>query len=468
MKKKEIIGYVQTAVMVLLFVLMLSLCGLYIRFAETFDDGSLPSFPESEIMLLSKNPENAEDGAKQLISPYFIGVSGKDFKYAQTFGAEHSEEIWENFTEILENSYLGASEKVLLSSAEAKNAYLEKLYNSGEDYFYVKFAREIEYSVLCSFLSDTYKAMPENPGFKISDMFLFKDKSDESYITAVSSDGEVLKIFPSKKILFNKELFLTYNSKETRNFEFIKIENNIKNGKNGYFPAYRHPLTAPSIIPLEFAYAFDFSENSKDAMDFIGIFGMNSDNVKTYRTADYNIVFVEDMVRLSISDDGIVEFIPGEEGTHISKLYDGTVADEYGFIQLARTASQIAGKINEKLSECAAKLTFSDVVYREGICEFYFDYTVDALPVKSNDDFGILLQFKGDSLTYAKAHIKPYIYSSEYQTEMSQKTAYAMLKNRIGGNAVYFGAEYSLSVDDEGNNIGTVNWTVKTETEAAK
>ncbi len=465
MKKKEIIGYVQTAVMVLLFVLMLVLCGLYIRFAETVDDGSLPDFPESEIMLLSKDAEASSASGQRLISPYFIGISSENFMYAQTFASEHSEEIWQSFTDVLEGSVSGSSERIVNRYDNDKSSYLENLYSSKESYFYVKLTRAMEYSVICSVLLDTYMPMPQNPDFKISDMFLLEGDAGEAYITAVSPDGEVLKIHSSKKIEFNNDLILSYNNTETRNFEFIKIQKNIENGQNGYFPVFRHPITAPTVGQIDFLQEFNISEDGDDALDFMAIFGMNSDNVKSYRTADNDIVYVEDTVRLSISDNGRIEYVPGEEGTHISRLSEGYKADEYGFAHLAKTATEIAGKINEKLSGYAARLTLSDVVYRDGKCEFYFDYSVDALPVKNREAYGMKLEFAGDCLTYAQVNVDLYYYLGEQKTEMSQKTAYAMLKDKLYGSAGYFGAEYSFVSDEEGNETGIIKWTIRTQTE---
>ncbi len=466
MKKKEIIGHLLTAVTAILFALMLVQCVLYIRLAESFEEGSLPVFPESEIMLLAKGSEGTIENAGYLISPCFTGAVLGGTRYSAGYGSDEENEIWQCFVDVLTSAINGTSKKVTHSDADNKNNYLDELYNSSEDCFYIKLASEFELSALCSFLSDTDTGLPENPDFGISDMFLLCGSGGEAYITAVSTDGEVLKIFPSRNIAFNKELLETYNNTETEVFEFLKFENNLSHGKNGYFPVYKHSSAVRGVEKALFADVFGFSRDSVYIMDFVDAFGINTDNVRVYETAEGTMVFVENATCLSISDNGYIEYIP-EQSTMEEMEFAGIWEDNrYSFFEMSGASKDIVFSLNEMLKGCAAKFTLTDISYSDGKCIFSYDYTAGIVPIRRESGHGLVLEFSERGLEYAYAHIEPYFYLDYKKTDMPQKTAFTLLKNSMESPVGYFGIQYHF--DDEDKNTGTARWAAITYEEAAE
>lgn len=465
MKKKEIIGYMLTAATAFLFVLMLLQCALYIRLAVSFKDGSLPDFPESGISLLAKGGEGAGEAPDYLVSPYFSGVVRDSVKFSPGYTEGAGDEIWQCFVEVLDSAPRGTAKKVTFSDTESKNSYLDDIYSAAEDCFYVKLPYETEFSALCSFISEKETVLPENPDFGISDMFLLCGSGGEAYITAVSTAGDVLKIFPSRNIAFNKDLLRTYNNTGNGNFEFLKFENNPAHGKNGYFPVYRHSQEARSIEKSAFSEVYGFDRDGLYIMDFVSAFGLNTDNVRVYETSEGTMVFVENADRLSISENGFIEFIPEEDKSDENAFINDAYYTDLGFFEISSVALDIVDALNEMLTGCAAKLMLTDVVYRDGRCVFYYDYMANNIPVKS-DGHGLVLEFTRKGLAYASAKIQPYFYLDYKKTDMPQKTAFTLLHGSVSEPVVYFGLQYSFS--DESISTADAEWAAITIREAAK
>lgn len=460
MKKKEIIGYLLTTATALLFVLMLLQCALYIRLAESFEDGSLPVFPESEISLLAKGGEGISESTDYLISPYFSGIILDSVPYSAGYAEGSGNEIWQCFVEILQSAPSGTAKKVIYSDAESKSHYLDDIYTSPGDCFYVKLPYEIEFSALCSFISDKETGLPENPDFGISDMFLLYGSSGEAYITAVSSDGDVLKIFPSRNIAFNKELLETYNNTGNGNFDFLKFENNLSHGKNGYFPVYRHSQEVRSVEKSAFSNVYGFDRNGVYIMEFVSAFGLNTDNVKVYETAEGTMVFVENADRLSISENGFIEYIPEDNQEDDNAFVKDAFYNDLGFFEISGISKHIVNALNEMLAGCAAKLMLTDIVYRDGKCIFYYDYMANSVPLRSGGGHGLVLEFTKKGLAYASAKIEPYFYLDYKKTDMPQKTAFTLLNNTLSEPVVYFGIQYSFA--HENNSAADAEWVAIT------
>lgn len=466
MKKKEIIGYLLTAATALLFVLMLLQCALYIRLAGSFKDTSLPAFPDSGTELLVRGGEGAGETPDYLVLPCFSGISHNRVRYSLGYFENATNEIWQCFVDVLRSAPGGTAKKVTFPDTQNKESYLDDIYSSPEDSFYVKLPYEIEFSALCALISEKETELPENPDFQISDMFMLCGSGGEAYITAISTDGDVLKIFPSRNIAFNKELLGTYNNTGHGNFDFLKFETNPSYGKNGYFPVYRHSQEVRSIEKSSFSEVFGFDRDGLYIMKFVSAFGLNTDNVRVYETTEGTMVFVENADRLSISENGFIEYIPENDKTADNAFVNDALYTDLGFFEISEMSKDIVGAINDMLAGCAAKLSLTDIIYRDGKCIFYYDYVAGSLPVNSGDRHGLVLEFTRDGLAYAAAEIKPYFYLDNKKTDMPQKTAFTLLGDSISGPCVYFGLQYSFSNEETG--IADAEWAAICTEEATE
>ncbi len=464
MKKDRLIDFLQSAALLVLFTSMLLLCGVYISLTVNLKDSSLPAFPENEMSYIKGEGTASKEKDSHLVVPYFAAALSEDYMFACEYADAPVGDIWQCFVDVLANAPGGSSKKLSYSDPEKKYSYLDALYSEYENSFYVKLANPIEFSVLCALLSDTYKDIPENPDFEILDMFLVSDAGGEASITAVDTDGNVLKIFPSKKITFNKELFDTYNDTKSNNFDFIRLENSVMSGKNGYFPVFRHPLILDSVKNVPFAERFTVEIDSGDVKDFTAIFGMNLDNVRRYQSSDGAVIVLENTSRLTIAKNGDIEFLTDADPLPLSRFL-GYNSEEYTFSDIVAASKSIIGKINKKLSGCAATLSLSQVVYGGGSVSLYYDYTVGGIPLMRDEGYSLCLEFSHNALLYAKGVLEPYIFSDGVKTDTSQKVAYAMIAGDISGEVDYFGAEYSFS---DAGEIAIVRWTLKVREEADK
>lgn len=471
MKGKRIFGFLQSLVLGVLFLLLIAQCAFYISLAENIGGTGLEPFPDSEISLLSGS--SASDGTASLISPFFIGVlddtysgSGTSLAVSGESEGNSGREIWQMFVNILENAGKGTAKQVNFSDGAEKNAYLSRLYNECGECYYASFADGIEFSVLTSLLTGVYDVIPENPDFVISDMFLVCGSSGEASIIATDLDGGVLKIFPSKNITFNNEIIKAYNNSEKDRFVFKNIQEPQGENTNGYFPVLLRSFSTKGLVRSEFGSFFNIAEGTQDSERLVSMLGMNIDNTRTYITSDGDIVFVEDTVRLRVSDTGELEYTPDKDGTPVSRLFD---TDADGFGAAAETAQHIALSLSEALTLADASLRLTDVQLEDSVCRFIYGYCANGIPIVDYDYPGeaVVLEFSADRLIGARMNIVPYRFSGAVSTDMPQKSALAVLAadafDDADGDITYFGAQYVIP---EGENTANIDFALRLEREA--
>ncbi len=464
MSKKTVVSIVENLLMVLLLFAMLVQCVWYISLAQNKGDGSLPEFPESEVQLLTEGKLDLNETVKSLVTPYFAGVISENGMYGGTYNDALAYEIFRNFARVLENAPGGTAKKVVYSDTQKKYEYLENLYNGTKNCYYVKLNNGVEFSVLCQLMSDTYTEIPENPGFAVKDMFLISGASGEASITAVDNDGNVLKIYPSKNIPFNKEYLESYNNTEKDEFEFVLAEDNVSADKNCYFPAFKYSLKYNTVLRTPFSERFDIDAEGADLRDFVSIFGMNEDNTRFYkRNSDGAMICVEDTTSFEITQNGGFVFIPEAQGGNLGAFLSIGADSGYGFFEYAGAAQEIAVSLNEKLSGCCGRLSLEDIVYNDGECRFYYSYTVNGVPVEEEGEYALELRFSRDSLIYAKGKIEVLVFDQEAVTDIPQKTAYVLME-RNNGTVLYFGPEYTFGDDPQDSSRALMRWTVEYDT----
>ncbi len=464
MEKKER-SFLQSLILALLVILMLTQCTIYINLVENIDNSRLPVFPESMLALLSDQNSSTTASVHNILLPYFCAASKDGSRYAYRYNNADNEKIWQSFIEVLKNCPGGTTKKVLYSDDGKKYEYLDELYRNSDNYFYVKLRNGIELSVLCSIISQSSEIVLDNAGFEVSDMFLFYGGSGEAYITAVSGDGEVLKIFPSRNITFNKELLSTYTDTERNDYEFIKVNKNIEGKRNCYFPVFRHSVVIPDIVRLDYS---EFEKSLEGTNIFARIFGMNEDNIKTYSTINGDTVYVQDATSLTVSHNGTVEFQPEYGETTLSDFLNPGNSTKNTFGDIIKASFEISAEINKMLNSCAGKLVLSDIVYSDGTFRLYYDYTICGIPVNNGDKYGLYLEFSDSVLVYGSVNIRPYVYSEGSGSDIPQKSAYALLVNEIKTPVSYFGAEYRVLKNTFDTETGSMLWTVKTDREEAE
>ena len=463
MKKNTVITIIQNLFMVLLFSVMLVLCVIYVRYAQSSDNGGLPQFPESEASLLSSGFSDNNSVRKSFILPCFVGGISGNGRYGGFYDDNSAYEVYGMFINVLKNAPRGTSKKLLFSDSAEKYVYLENLYAKAENCYYVRFENGVGFSVLCQLLSDTYTELPENPDFTIRDMFLSSGASGESVITAVDISGNVLRIYPSKNIPFNSEYLETYTDTEKNSFDFTKINFNTNADKNCYFPVFRYTTAYRSIIRKPFGECFDINSAGNDIRDFISAFGMNDDNTKFYRrTHDGAMICVEDVTSFEITPEGTFVFRPEEGGANLSALLDYSDNRGYGFYDYSCVSKNIVSALNKKLSGYCAQLSLKDITYNGKMCSFYYSYTVNGIPVHSEGEYALKLDFSEDRFVSAEGTVEAMEFLNEERTYMPQRTALALMDEHTSG-ITHFGAEYCFGTDSTNPDKGIVRWAVKTE-----
>ncbi len=456
MRRKNVVSFFESVLLIILLCAMLIQCIFYIRLAGNGEDGSLPAFPESEMKLLSEGVYDSGEKAKNPVIPYFTGVIKQDGMYGGAYGDALSYELYDCFLKVIKNASGGTSKKIAYSGVDKKYEYLDELYSGNTPCYYVKLREGIEFSVFCTLASDTYTELPENPGFLISDMFLVRGASGEASIIAVDPDGNVLKIYPSKNITFNNEYFETYNNTEKDAFCFESVPDNISAGKNCYFPVYSYSVKHKSIRRADFSEFFNISAEGADIKNFVDVFGMNDDNTKFYRrNSDGAMICIEDTVSLEISPDGSFVFYIGQQNETVPVFTDSS-SDE--FADYAELAESTVGKLMKMLGASCAKYSLDDVVYTGSECIFFYNITVDGIPVEIPEKgYALELKFSEGKLCGARGKAYIYMYGTERYTDMPQKTAHALMEKR--GTVSWFGPEYTY-VNDTGTDA-YIRWTVR-------
>lgn len=462
MNNKKITSFVGTVLTVLLFGALIVQSVFYISLVQGKREGSLPQFPEGEMKLLSDETLDTSDSDTSFLFPYFVGVITPDGKYGGVYD-ESAREIFSSFARVLEASDGGTAKKVVFSKSEKKYEYLDNLYNSTYNCYYVKLRKGIEFSVLCQLTSDTYAKVPENPEFVISDMFLVGESSDGASIIAVDEYGNVLKIFSSVNVPFNNEYLQTYNNTVKEAFEFVRIDNNTQSDRNCYYPAYKYSINYTGVLRNNFSENFDISIDSEDLREFISVFGMNDDNTRFYRrSVDDAILCVEDTTSFEMTPNGTFSFSAGENGGKLSSFFENSEILDYSFFDYVTVANKIVAAINAKIPESCAVLSLEDITYNAGECGFYYNYTVDGIPLKQTNGYALELVFFADSLIFANGKPEIIIRDNEELTDVPQKTAYALM-SKNSGTVVYFGPEYCYGETEEDRNHAVIRWTVRTE-----
>ena len=463
MSKKIITSLLGTVLTVLLFAALIMQSVFYISLVQGKRDGSLPQFPESEMKLLANDISERNQGETSFLFPYFVGVISSDGMYAGSYDDSSAYEIFSLFAKVLENSPGGTAKKVVFSETEKKYEYLDSLYNSTDNCYYVKFRNGIEFSVICQLVTDTYAKIPENPDFVISDMFLISGLSGQASIIAVDPYGNVLKIFPSKNIPFNNEYLQTYNNTEKEEFEFLKIKQNVGNNRNSYCPAFKFTKNYSIVESKPIEENFYINIDSSDLLELVNIFGMNADNTKFYRrSVDDAILCVEDTTSFEITADGNFKFTSGEDGGKLSSFFENSDIVDYTFFDYVSVGRKIADSLNQKMKESYAVLSLEGITYNLGECSFYYNYTIDGVPIENTGDHALELRFISDSLVYAEGQLEIMAYVGESKTEIPQRIAYVLM-DKVSGPVLYFGPEYCFEETEEEQRKAFVRWTIKTE-----
>ena len=463
MMKNNIISIAQNILMVLLFMAMLFQCVLYISLTQSSEEAGLMPFPESEADILASGDTERKGSGKSYVFPCFVGAVTGGEAFGGFYDDNAARDVFEMFAEVLENAPKGTAKKVYFSESEKKYEYLDKLYNAADNCYYIKLKSGFEFSVLCQLMSDTYTQLPENPDFEICDMFLVSGSLGEASITAVDSDGNVLKIYPSRNIPFNNEYLETYNNTEKNAFEFVRVDNNIQFGRNCYFPSFKYTVSCNGFEEKKFSDCVDISGDSNDVREFVSFFGMNDDNTRFYRrSSDGAMICVENVTSFEITPSGDYTFLPGNDGGKLENIVGKNDGVEYGFYEYTRAAQNIAGSFNKRFSQYCTVLSLADITYKDGECCFYYEYTVDGIPLKYDGEYALELRFSSDRLVYASGKIRIAEYTEKIKTSIPQRTAFALMDNSHTP-VVYFGAEYSLNDQRDGNGVAVVRWTVKNE-----
>jgi len=468
MTKRTIISVIQNILMVLLFTAMLALCVYYISNAPNREDDTLPPFPKSGSIYLSNGSLSTGDTGGSFIIPCFVGVITETERFGGTFSDDQAYEIFGLFTQILDGAPGGTVKKIVFSDEQQKYDYLERLYNTSAESYYMRFENGIEFSVLCQIVSDTYTDIPQNPDFEIQDMFLVKGSLGEAGITAVDTFGNVIKVFPEKTIPFNTEYLETYNKTEHHEFEFVKIEDNVAGKRNCYFPSFRYTIPFRDIIRYEFSECFDLGvdatgKGSTDVRELIAIFGMNADKTSFHvQSNDGSVKCTETATTFEISQNGVFEFVPDRDGGKLDLYLDNFDGTDFGFFEYYKTAKSILESLDKKFEMYCDDITLDDITYKNGRYCFRYNYTVDGIPVECENGYVLELEFSADRLVRAGGNLSAIQYADTESSYIPQRAAYVLMDTK-GKPVSYFGAEYCFEDNTSGKSKASVKWSVRTE-----
>ncbi len=458
-KYGEKLERIENILLIFLTLVMVGLCAAASFAGERFSDKNLPVFPESEQRLLSSFAKEELSTGESVLAPCFAGAFSNGVMNAADAGENYASDIRRCFVRVLEHASGGTTKRIAFSDKERKESYLENLYASAKDGFYLRFPDSIHYSLLCTLLSGSFGEEDENGDFEIAEMFLLRGSDGESSVIAVDRHGEVLKIFPSKNIPFNSELLAAYTAVEKNSFVFVKSEEE----EPSYFPVLRHSAELYSLRAVPFAETVDFSLSSGKIGKYVSALGVNIDNSRSYESYDGSLIFVENAGQLKITRDGCFEYEPGGNGTSADYYLDYENEYEDDASALVAAGASLIGRINKLTEDSTCSLGLAGASVRDGKLMLTFKYSALGIPVESGEDYDALLVFSSRNLVYACVKVMTLERAEKVTLPMTGYSAFRLTDFRPDSKAVFFGPEYASA---DGGKTYAPQWTLRSEKEA--
>lgn len=295
-EKKNSFIYFIISLIVVLFVSMLVLCGMYLDLRVNGVTSSLPGIPESDKWILTDSSYNAHSYTGQLISPVFMGVKTENNgMIAATYNKDSRKEFCEYYEAYIAALFGGSARKVSFADNSTKNEYIRALINS-ETFMVMSFYNELPAIAILPGLYGKSGIEQSKIDFFVKYLFIVPY---EDTIKGICLDGNlnIYELTTEEKIEFDQSRFSAYNKVSGwAKFDFVS-------------EIYPEPMFTESfnvksavIVPSFSFYRFNLSDSN--TLRMLKNFGFNTNLVKVFSGYEKRTVsFVGEEKELYVSLD---------------------------------------------------------------------------------------------------------------------------------------------------------------------
>ncbi len=284
------------ALIVVLFVAMLVLCGMYLDLRVNGVTSSLPGIPENDKWILTDSSYNSHSSTGQLISPVFMGLKTKSTgMIAATYNKEARKDFSDYYESDITALFGGSAEKRSFYSKNEKNEYIKNLIAS-DMFMFMSFYDELPAAAITTGLYGKAVVEPQNKSFFVKYLFVIPD-GDSIKGICFDSSLNVYELYPSEKKEFDQSHFNAYNMVSGwADFEFV----------SEVFPepVFTSSFVVKSAVIVPSFSFYTFNLDDSNTLRMLKNFGFNTNLVKVFSSNDNRMVsFVGEEKELYVSLD---------------------------------------------------------------------------------------------------------------------------------------------------------------------
>ncbi len=457
-KGRNAVKYVQTAVIAVLVVSLISLCGMYVYTENDSDAASLPAFPDGHMHLLSKDASLImKSGNSGFVSPSFVFLTGDNGTSYGSFGSSASgKAVWTEFERVLTLLSDCDIEKKSFSDKSEAFGYIDGLYFSPDKY-YCEFANPLPLAAIAVFFENTYNdSIIYKESFFAKSMIMTGDANEEVYLYIISEDGEVIAAKPKTALKFNYDPIENPTDAGLEKVSAQISESARENGITGFVPVFAGVKNVSPVYRENFSDKFDISAESENVSDIVSSFGMNSNNTNRYTSHNGTVGYVENSGELKISPDGVITFESDRNGgVAMSKILGYLPEDieknTYGFSDTVGAVCSVLEALGTTVLGGEAELVLEYVGYDSGaeLTSFGFRYYLGGVEIRtarengadSDETYDAYFSFSDTALVGAKVTGAVFASTNGSYSDIPQTAALAAAKSD-GKPLVRLYAEY--------------------------
>ena len=381
-EKRGALTYVLIAVIALLFIFMLILCGLYLDLIVNGLSSSLPSLPENDKWILSNRDYASYSSANDLISPAFLGFKRQDGTMAS---AVYNESARKQLTGVLydyiEVLFSADPIKVEYRTDDDKRALLNGIYSS-DKYFFASFYEELPSAVFMPCISSGRTEEYGGEPFFVKYMFVLADSENNIYAYCIDGDSEAVLLYPYEKTPYNDSSLAAYNDvRGFSGFEFVSETAPVAVFTDSF------DVDSVLIAPTSLFYKYDISDENTG--NLLNVLDFNTNMVKVLKSRDDSTIsFVENGKELYIvSDEGRFDYNGYDEGIHLSKFlkYYPQSASGYTFSDKVLAVKYLLNSFDRLIVGGDALPALTSVTYSDDSVIFRLKYFFNGILLTDSD-----------------------------------------------------------------------------------
>ena len=288
--------YFVIALIVVLFMTMLVLCGMYLDLRVNGVTSSLPGIPENDKWILTDSGYNAHSSTGQLISPAFMGVKAPSIgMIAATYNKDSRKEFCDYYESDISALFRGTIKQIKFAGKERKNEYIKNLINS-DMFMFMSFYKELPAASILPGLYGNSTVEPLKTGFFVKYMFIVP-YGDTVKGICFDKNLDAHELYTNETIGFDQSHFYAYNMMSGwADFEFISEINPE--------PVFTSSFNIKSaVIAPSFSF-YKFNLDNSNTLRMLKNFGFNTNLVKVFSSNEKRTVsFVGEEKELYVSLD---------------------------------------------------------------------------------------------------------------------------------------------------------------------